>query len=98
MDDSCHVEPVNKTVTAAEQASAHEVLLWGSGMGCPNCAMRVRNSLIQIPGALEANVDHRFGTAQVVYNPELVSVRQLIEAVARAGGDGRHHYEARLAG
>ncbi len=44
---------------------------------------------------VSAYVDHTLGMAKVTFNPELVTVPLLIEAVARAGGDGRHEYRAR---
>lgn len=34
--------------------------------------------------------------AQVAYNPTLVSTDDLVAAVVRAGGDGRHEYRAKL--
>jgi copper chaperone CopZ len=61
-------------------------------MGCPNCAARVRNSLISLKGVVDAEVDHTIGMAEVVFNPSLTAIPALIEAVARAGGDGRHEY------
>jgi copper chaperone CopZ len=63
-------------------------------MGCPNCAARVRNSLLGLKGVTEADVDHLTGTADVEFNPNLVEVSALLEAVAGAGADGRHRYRA----
>ena len=65
-------------------------------MGCPNCAARVRNSLIALTGVVEAYVDHTAGMAQVNFNPNLTNLPALVEAVAQAGGDGRHEYRAQL--
>jgi hypothetical protein len=42
-------------------------------------------------------VDHNIGRAQVAYNPNLATSDNLIAAVERAGGDGRHEYGAQLA-
>ena len=96
MDENCHVDPIQKTATSDEQQTVTTALLAVWGMGCPNCAARVRNSLIALTGVVEAYVDHTAGMAQVNYNPNLTNLPALVEAVARAGGDGRHNYRAQL--
>jgi copper chaperone CopZ len=95
MDENCHVEPLQKTATSEEQQTTTSALLAVWGMGCPNCAARVRNSLLALHGVNNAEVDHTIGMAEVVFNPNLTAIPALIEAVARAGGDGRHEYRAR---
>ena len=72
------------------------IMLAVSGMGCRNCATRVKNSLIQVKGVIDAEVYHTSGVAEVVYNPNLTTPMALVEAVAQAGGDGRHEYRARI--
>ena len=94
MDENCHVEPMQKIATAEEQQATALILLGVQGMGCPNCAARVRNSLLGLKGVTEADVDHLTGTADVEFNPNLVAVPALLEAVAQAGNDGRHQYRA----
>lgn len=96
MDENCHVEPVQKIATAEEQKTVEMASFSVWGMGCPNCAARVRNSLLSLRGVVCAYVDHIAGTAGVAYNPDLATVEMLISAVARAGNDGRHEYGARL--
>lgn len=94
MDESCHVELLQKTATAEEQQATAVILLGVQGMGCPNCAARVRNGLLTLTGVTEAEVDHITGTAHVEFNPDLVNIQALCEAVAGAGHDGRHRYRA----
>jgi copper chaperone CopZ len=94
MDDQCHVEPLQKTATHEEKQSTTLIMLAVQGMGCTNCAARVQNSLLQINGVVAAIADHEYGLAQVIYNPDLTTQEALIDAVARAGGDGRHEYRA----
>lgn len=96
MDDNCHVEPITKVASADEREKIEMVLLAVTGMGCPNCANRVRNSLLSVNGVVDAYVDHTTGFAQVAINPDLASDNVLVAAVARAGGDGRHEYGASL--
>ena len=95
MNSNCHVDAIQKTATAEEQQTITSALLAVQGMGCPNCAARVRNSLLSLKGVVDAEVDHTIGMAEVVFNPNLTTTPALIEAVARAGGDGRHEYRAR---
>ncbi len=96
MDDKCYVEPIQKVTTADEQKNVELALLAVSGMGCSNCANRVRNSLLTLYGVVEVYVDHTAGIAQVSFNPSMETIDSLISAVTRAGGDGRHAYGARL--
>jgi copper chaperone CopZ len=44
-------------------------LLTVQGMGCPNCAARVYNSLIALHGITNVRVDYLTGSAQVTFNP-----------------------------
>ncbi len=92
----CHVEPISKEASAQEMAQTTEALLLVSGMGCPNCAARVRNSLLSLQGVVEAHVDHLNGRAHVTFNPAMVTGDALTEAVRLAGGDGRHEYRAQV--
>jgi copper chaperone CopZ len=94
MDATCHVEPVHKIATIEEQQATALTMLGVQGMGCPNCAARVRNSLLALNGVTEADVNHLTGTASVEFNPNLVTIGSLREVVARAGNDGRHQYRA----
>lgn len=48
-------------VTAEELENTVIVQLAISGMGCPMCAARVRNSLLKIYGVINAEVDHVTG-------------------------------------
>ena len=96
MSDNCHVEPIQKTPNPVELSSQKTSYLEIWGMGCPNCAARVRNTLVAVPGVIEAQVNHQRGVGAVLYNPTLVAEQDLVNAVARAGGDGRHEYGARL--
>lgn len=98
MDDNCHVEPVQKIASAEERQLVETALLAVWGMGCPNCAARVRNKLLTLNGVVNAYVDHAKGLAAIAYNPDLATVDLLISAVTLAGNDGRHEYGARLLG
>lgn len=95
-EQGCHVEIVEKQPSPEEMAVTQNALFEVWGMGCPNCAQRVKNSLLQQPGLVAANVDHMLGLALVQYNPTMITPDEIARAVEAAGGDGRHEYTARL--
>jgi copper chaperone CopZ len=94
--ENCHVDPVEKTLDRQSIESAVAAYLLVGGMGCANCAMRVRNGLISLEGVFAADVELEQGVAAAAYDPERVTTDDLLQAVAQAGNDGRHHYVAHL--
>ncbi len=68
------------------------LVVWG--MVCPNCATRIHGYLIACVGVMEVHADHTVGMVQVVYNADLITIPDLINAVVRAGSDGWHTYGA----
>lgn len=95
-NNNCHVEPLEKPLDQAALSTAQAAILTVSGMGCPRCAMRVRNGLLGLDGVLLVNVILEMGIAAVAFVPEETTQASLVKAVAGAGNDGRHHYEAHL--
>jgi len=97
MDDNCHVEPIYKdTISAEKLRNADNALLAVWGMGCENCAMRVRNSLLSVEGVFGVDVYLNMAMAEVRYDGKKVLPETLVTAVADAGNDGRHEYRAQL--
>ncbi len=96
MHENCHVAPLQKIASPEEQQATASALLAVEGMGCPNCAARVRNSLLTLTGVVEAQVLLDRALVDVTYNPHLADIRALVNAVAQAGGDGRHEYAAHV--
>lgn len=96
MDDNCYVELRQKVSTPAERQDLQTSFLAVWGLECVNCATRVRNQLIALPGVVSAFVDHTVGLAQVDFNSGLTSVPALLEAVRLAGAEGRHTYHAHV--
>ncbi len=90
----CHVSPIEKSVDPAALARASEVVLLVRGMGCPTCALRVRNALLRVRGVLSAFVVLREGSATVYVDPALASASQLLAAVSQAGVESGHNYIA----
>ena len=96
MSENCHVEPIQKTALDHVIQNANRILLSISGMGCPNCATRVRNGLLLLDGVHDAEVMLNMHMAEVYFDEKKVSVEKLVQAVAGAGNDGRHNYLAKV--
>ena len=96
MKDNCYVEPINKITPANQISNVDRVLLAIGGMGCQNCATRVRNSLLSLDGVFTVEVYLTMAIAEVLFSNEKVSVQKLVEAVSFAGNDGHHSYSAEL--
>jgi copper chaperone CopZ len=94
--ENCHVEPTVKQATPLEQAQLTDGRMLIKGMGCPNCAARVRNSLLNLEGVVDAIIDHDNGVGRVFYNPTMVTHADLEGAISAAGGDGHHEYSGTL--
>jgi copper chaperone CopZ len=95
MDKSCYAEPIYKDLAPADQLQkVDKATLVVSGMGCNNCATRVRNSLLSLDGVYGAGVFLNMAVAELIYNREKISPTEFAPAIARAGNDGRHEYRA----
>lgn len=95
-DENCHVEPTIKPVDEEALAQSMTAVLAVDGMGCPRCAIRVRNGLLRVEGVVVADVVLDQGIAGVAYDPTRLAPADLVDAVANSG-DGSHHvYSARF--
>ena len=95
-DPNCHVEIFHKAFDENDVSKISRASLSVEGMGCHNCAIRVHNAILRLPGINWVDVDLETSTAIVAYNSELISPQQFIAAVAEAGNDGHHNYRANL--
>lgn len=50
--DNCHDDPLEKPLVKEALSKAMVAYLAVGGMGCPCCAMRVRNGLLGLDGVL----------------------------------------------
>lgn len=64
------------------------------GMGCTQCAERIRASLVACPGVRGARVELGSSTASVVFDPSQLSVDQVMEIIERIGMTSGHAYAA----
>lgn len=94
--DNCQVEPIEKLLDYTTIEGASVAYLAVSGMGCPRCAIRVQNGLLNLDGVLLAEAQLESGIAMAAYDPSCMSSDDLISAIDAAGNDGRHHYVATL--
>jgi copper chaperone CopZ len=97
MDENCYVEPIYKELVPAEQlqkADKATLIVWG--MGCPNCATRVRNILLALDGVYGVDVYLKMAVAEISYDSQKVRPTEFAAAIAKAGNDGHHEYRAQL--
>ena len=92
----CHVERFEKPIDEDALKRSLIAYLAVFGMGCPRCALRVRNSLLRLEGVVKTEVDLGRGIAAVAFDPKETAPDGLLAAVARAGDGRRHRYAARL--
>jgi len=57
------------------------------GLSCNNCALAVEKFVQKLPGVLEASVDFAREKLSLTFDPAIVNLTQLIEAVRRIGYD-----------
>ena len=93
---SCSVAAIQKPVDPAALHGSAVAVLRVAGMGCGNCAIRVRNSLLSLPGVLAAQVDLDGGLARVNFAPNGTELQHLLDAVSDAGNGSHHEYLATL--
>jgi len=55
------------------------------GMHCHRCEQSIKKAIQANPGVHEVEVDFASGQASILYDPEQVKIRQLVDAVAEAG-------------
>jgi copper chaperone CopZ len=84
------VDPVPGRGTEEERRRATVQHMAIAGMGCPNCANRIRNALTATRGLVDVDVDLPGALATVWYRPEGVGVADVTRTI-EAAGEGTHH-------
>lgn len=51
------------------------------GMSCPNCELRIENKLKTLSGILSVDVRYANESINLTYNPEMISISAIIEAI-----------------
>jgi copper chaperone CopZ len=93
---ACSVSAIEKPVDPDALHGSAVAVLRVAGMGCGNCANRVRNGLLGLPGVLAARVDLAEGLVRVNFTPQGIELQRLLDAVSDSGNDGHHEYRATL--
>ncbi len=93
---SCLARPIDPPAGPQQRAQVETVFLLVRGMGCPACALRVRDALLQIEGVVAAEVDLSHGLAKVWYDATLLQPETLAARLPAVAGDARHSYTAHL--
>ena len=61
------------------------VMIKIEGMHCHRCEQAIKKALGDVPGVHEVEVDFLSGQASILYDPNQVKIRQLVDAVAETG-------------
>ncbi|MDL2224476.1 heavy metal translocating P-type ATPase [Bacteroidales bacterium OttesenSCG-928-M06] len=56
-------------------------------MGCAACAVRIENTIRKMPGVKDVSVNFASGTANIDYNPNIITPEQIKQGVQDAGYD-----------
>lgn len=59
--------------------------LRAEGFSCPSCVGKIETAVGALKGVEKVDVKFASGRIEVVHNPELATVRQLVDAVASVG-------------
>lgn len=83
-DDTSSSED-DEDVSVGHGSSVRKITLAISGMHCTACALLIEKALKKSPGVREAQVNFAAAKAQVVFDPWITSVDELIAVVREAG-------------
>ncbi len=72
---------VNSTVSEVVVSAVFHV----DGMTCGGCEQAVKTSVGSLPGVRTVEADHESGMVKVVWVPEVVSVKEIINAIEKPG-------------
>lgn len=70
---------------AAETERDHLAVIRIEGMHCHRCEQTIQKSIRRLPGVREVEVDFPTSQASVLFDPEQVTVGELMQAVNQAG-------------
>jgi copper chaperone CopZ len=75
-----------ETTTSSESPSPDQfVVIRIEGLHCHKCEQTIKKHLQKVPGVNEAEVDFASGQASVLYNPQLITIPQLISKIRETG-------------
>ncbi|HEY9207315.1 MAG TPA: heavy metal translocating P-type ATPase [Candidatus Methanoperedens sp.] len=86
--DSALVNPqeFEKTITGLGYGVAkREIALKIGGMHCASCALNIETALKKTEGVISANVSFPLEQAKITYDPDMVSIPELIKAIEGVG-------------
>lgn len=69
----------------AETEKDHLAVIRIEGMHCHKCEQTIQKSIKRLPGVREVEVDFPTSQASVLFDPQAVTVADLMQAVVQAG-------------
>lgn len=85
--DASNEKSTNTTAYSADNVGPGEpIQLEIRGMDCADCLPKVKRALKQLPSVTPVAVDYFSGTADILYDPEIIASEAICSYVARATG------------
>ncbi len=94
-DADRHLSLLGKPLSYESLSTAVAAYLFIWDMSCPSCAIRIYKKLSGLDGVLTVRIFLKHGIAAVFYDPEYISLNDLMMAVA-ASNDSHHRYRPEL--
>ncbi len=74
-----------KPKATKEDKTNKKIVFSINGMHCVSCGMNIDGELEDLKGVLSASTNYAKGKCTVVFNPQQVETKQLIETVGKLG-------------
>lgn len=68
-----------------DNSNRQKLLVDITGMNCNNCAASVTKALTRLDGVIECDTNFSNERSTIVYHPDLITTRQLVDAIERSG-------------
>jgi len=75
---------------------ADYALLAVQGMGCPNCAKCIEDSLLTQDGIYSVDVYLNMAVAEICFDSHKISAQLLVERIPRGSRDGLYRFSVQL--
>jgi copper chaperone CopZ len=85
MSNSSVAPPSSSSLSSGRVQGDHFVLIRIEGMHCHRCEQAIKKNVQRRQGVHEVEVDFASGQASVLFDPQIVAVHDLVEAVRDAG-------------
>ena len=79
----------SEAVSTTEAVSTARVTLRAEGFSCPSCVAKIEKQVGRLPGVASVTVHFASARIEIDYDPAILTVDDLVAAVAKAGYTAR---------